>query len=138
MEANPPIKIINKITEQISRILASAGSTAKEFEETLFQFQEYLKKYNGNAPLRDYETVLAKERYESEVRPVMNEKTENPNQKSDLEISQLKDEDKPIYIFKNGAGIFTVDNSQWNMDLLLDPFRITYDDDWIKEILEET
>ena len=68
----------------------------------------------------------------------MNEKTENPNQKSDLEISQLEDEDKPIYIFKNGAGIFTVDNSQWNMDLLLDPFRITYDDDWIKEILEET
>lgn len=116
--------------------------TMDEAAEVINQLSNFLQ-ISGYGIPESYEKVL------NGLRPAMVQKTENPNQKSDLEIFPLNtDKDKKV--------ILEAEGSKWNTDLLdeyfphwRDPnafstepylkeeFQIRYDDDWIREILEE-
>ena len=134
----------------ISDYLRSAGRDASYMDVVnTIRAQEVYNSYqqmtHSQQLHNSYQTALTKESFEAAARPVMSVEAEKPNQKNDLEIFDIKVKEKPVYIFKNGTGIFTAENSQWDKELLAktfeckfdDMFVITYDDDWIKEALEE-
>lgn len=132
----------NQIEQALKTVASQYGCSMEQAAAAVNSLSDYLRNTGHTMTYMDVVDALTSEKMYAlyqEVqdhmpRPVPVEETEKPNQKSDLEIFEVKDEDKPIYIFKNG-GTFTVENSQWDMNVLLDPFRITYDDDWIKKAL---
>lgn len=132
----------NQIEQALKTIANQYGCSFDEAAAAVSSLSDYLQNTGQTMTYMDVIDALTSEKMyalyqevqDHMLRPVLVEETEKPNQKSDLEIFEAKDEDKPIYVFKNG-GTFTVENSQWDMDVLLDPFRITYDDDWIKKAL---
>lgn len=134
----------NQIESALKTVASQYGCSMEQAAAAVNSLSDYLRNTGRTMTYMDVIDALTSEKMYAlyqEVqghmpRPVPVEETEKLNQKSDLEIFEAKDKNKPVYVFKNG-GTFTVENSQWDMDVLLDPFRITYDDNWIKEALEE-
>ena len=104
--------------------------TPEEATQAIIYLGEYLKQHSWDVQRAEDYTNLHLKAIESATRPAVDETTEKPNQKSDLEIFDANSEnEKPLYIFKNGSGIFVVHDS--------DPLEISYDDDWIRQALGE-
>ena len=115
---------------KIAELAADKNMTSEEARQAIIYLGEYLKQSSWDIQRAEDYTNLHLKTLESATRPAVDETTEKPNQKSDLEIFDANSEnEKPLYIFKNGSGIFTINNS--------DPLEITYDDDWIKQALGE-
>ena len=119
--------------EILSNLLAKYGWTAEEAMENIGKASQALANYyiEGSAQVKNvlnqvYNLAI-------QTQPDTDAKTENSNEKSLLEISRPKE------------ATFTATNSKWDKDLLSKEFGmvfddildITYDDDWIKEALDE-
>lgn len=139
--------VIQKVTQALAETAEAYGMTMDEAAAVINQLSNLLQMSGYGIP-ESYAKVL------NELRPAMAQKTENPNQKSDLEIFEWNGINAPDK--RPQAITITAENSQWDTNLLdeyfphwRDPnafstepylkeeFQIRYDDDWIREILEE-
>ena len=66
--------------DSIAKAFASFGVSAKEAEEALLKLAQLIKEFD------DYSKVNDNEESSSDIRSALDAKTENPNQKGDLEI----------------------------------------------------
>ena len=119
------------VFNKLSELLAQYGWTAEEALENLDKATKALANYYimGNDAVKDVISDI--NNLIVDLRPKTDAETENPNQKSDLEIFTpiCSNRDKPI--------IITAENSQFDKDLLSKHFNINIEDedDWIREAL---
>ena len=131
-----------QIVQALQEIAEQFGMTTAEATNAITTLSNYLQTLGYGLP-SNYENVL------DELRTVSGAKTENPKQKTDLEIF-------PLNAYKDKKVILEAENSKWDTNLLdeyfphwrepnafstepylKEEFQIKYDDDWIREILEE-
>ena len=71
--------------EELLKAIASFGVSAKEAEETLNTLNELMQYIGAQSKINEYDKTF------NNIRSALNTKTENPNQKDDLEnFSQIE------------------------------------------------